>query len=222
MYTPVQVCNMALAKVANEAAQITSLPSAPNPEYPKEANLCSKFYPFALAEVLRSHTWNCAKKRTALALRSTTPTFGWSFKFALPADCEKPVACSIEANEWRSLRINNEWVVESGSILSNNNPLWLAYISNMDDLSTADSLFIQALYTNLAVKLAYPLTENRMLVRDLMNEYEQTIMPEAKRANTNEGNEFPIIDSEWIEATYSGGLRNTGRHTFAQTDVGSI
>lgn len=223
MYTPVQVCNLALAKVGNEAAQITSLPSEATPDYPKEANLCSKFYHVALQEVLRAHPWNCAKKRTALALKDSIPVFGFSYKFQLPADCLKPLDVSPEQQQWRSLRLNTEWFIEGRSVLSNYETLYMLYVSNMEDLSTADPLFISALYTNLAIKLCYPLNENRMLVKDLMNEYETIIMPEAKRANTIEGNEFPAIDSEWLEASFGSGIYGiTGHRTFSNSDYGTI
>lgn len=223
MYTDVQVCNLALAKVGNEAAQITSLPVTEDPAYPKEANLCSKFYHVALMEVLRAHPWNCAKKRTALALKSTTPVFGMSYQFQLPADCLKPLDVSPNQTEWRSLRLNTEWFIEGRAVLTNFETLYMLYVSNMEDLSTADPLFISALYTNLAIKLCYPLNENRLMVRDLMSEYEEIIMPEAKRANTIEGNEFPAIDSAWLEASYGSGIYGiTGAHKFTEADYGTI
>jgi hypothetical protein len=223
MYTPLQVCNLALAKVGNEAAQITSLPAESDPDYPKEANLCAKFYPIALAEVLRAHPWNCAKKRVELAMKSTSPVFGFSYQFQLPADCLKPLDVSPEQQEWRSLRLNVEWFIEGRAVLTNYEQLYMLYVSNMADLTTADPLFIAALYTNLAIKLCYPLNENRLLVKDLMNEYETIIMPEAKRANTMEGNEFPAIDSEWLEASYGNGIYGiTGAHKFTDANYGTI
>ncbi len=219
MYTALQVCNLALAKVGNEASQITSLPATESSEFSKEANLCNKFYKVALAEVLRAHPWNCAKRRAALVLKSTTPTFGFSYQFNLPADCLKPLEVSPEQREWRSLRLNTEWFIEGRCVLSNFDQLYMLYVSTMDDLSNADPLFISALYTNLAIKLCYPLTENRLLVKDLMDEYMNMIMPEAKRANTVEGNAFPAIDSEWLEATYINSVNNqSGYHRFTNIE----
>lgn len=218
MYTALQVCNLALAKVGNEAAQITSIPATESSEFPKEANLCNKFYSVALAEVLRAHPWNCAKKRVPLTLKNTTPTFGFSYQFSLPSDCLKPIAVSPEQREWRSLRLNTEWLIEGRDVLSNFDTLYMMYVSTMEDLRNADPLFIACLYTNLAIKLCYPLTENRLLVRDLMGEYNE-ILAEAKRANTNEGNEFPVIDSEWIEASFISGVNQSGGfHRFANIE----
>jgi hypothetical protein len=62
----------------------------------------------------------------------------------------------------------------------------------------------------LAAKLAYPLTENRVLTNDLIQELEQVVLPDARRVNSFEGREAPVIDSEWLEATYAGG---SGAHT---------
>jgi len=202
-YTPVQVCNLALAKVGDESAQITSIPATPGEDYSKEANLCSKFYGVTLREVLAIHPWNCAKKRVALALDEESPVYGWEYKFSMPADCARPVrATSVEDTD-RTFRYNSEWVVESGKILSNHGNLWLSYIQNMENLANADALFIKTLYTALAIKLVYPLTESRNLTKDIMNELETVILPEARRVNGFSGYEMPTIDSAWVEATYN-------------------
>ena len=68
-----------------------------------------------------------------------------------------------------------------------------------------DELFIRCLYTQLAIKVAYPLTEDAKLVRMLEDEMSQVILPEARRVNSFEGYEAPSVDSEWLEASYASG-----------------
>lgn len=222
MYTPVQICNLALARIGNEAAQISSIPVAPAEKYSKEANLCSKFIRPALLETLRIHTWNFAKKRAALSKFSDAPAFGFTNKFALPADCVRPLECRDSASSERRLRFSVEWVVEGRTILSNAEALYMLYIGEPEDFSAADSLFIKAFYMNLAAKICYPLTEDRVLLNDILTEIEQVIMPEARRVNSFEGSEFPVIDSEWLEAGYVGtdGFE-TGNRSF-QSGYGSF
>lgn len=203
-YTSVQVCNLALSKVGDEAAQITSLPATPSDDYPKEANLCLKFYEPSLKEVLRMHAWNCAKRRTKLAQLTDAPSYGWDYQHAIPADCIRPLSVSPTDGSNRTFRYNSEWVVEARVILSNQSDLWMLYIQDMADLASADSLFIKTLYTVLAAKLAYPLTQNRNLVKDITTEFETIVLPDARRVNSFEGKEFPIIDSAWLEASYAG------------------
>jgi hypothetical protein len=204
IYTPDQICNLALARVGDDASQITSLPETVSSKYSKEANLCYKFYGVSLQEVLRMHTWNCAKKRAKLARLSTAPTFGFSYQYSLPVDCARPLELHSTSDTSRLIRYNVEWLVEGRNILSNIEDAWLLYVSNMADLTNADSLFIKVLYMTLAAKLAYPLTENRVLTNDLIQELESVVLPDARRVNSFEGRENPIIDSEWIEATYAG------------------
>jgi hypothetical protein len=209
-YTPVQICNLALARVGDDGSQITALPETASSNYSKEANLCAKFYKVSLLEVLRMHTWNCAKKRAKLARLSTDPSFGFACQYALPVDCARPLQLNSTSDTERSIRYNVEWVVEGRSILTSIEDAWLLYISNMSDLTNADSLFVKVLYMTLAAKLAYPLTENRVLTNDLIQELEQVVLPDARRVNSFEGREAPVIDSEWLEATYAGG---SGAHT---------
>jgi len=203
-YTPVQVCNLALAEVGDEAAQITSLPATAGSEYSKEANLCSKFYEPSLHEVLRMHTWNCAKRRAKLARLSTTPVSGWAYEFQLPADCARPLEVTSSNTTERAIQFNTEWVIEGRTVRSNKEDLWILYIQNMADLTAADSLFVKVLYTTLATKLVYPLTENRNLAKDIRSELENVVLPDARRVNSFEGHENAVIDSEWIESSYNG------------------
>lgn len=200
-YSKVQIANLALAKVGSEAAQITSLT-----QDSKEANLCNKFYEPAKREVLRMHTWNCAKKRSELAKLTSTPDSGWKYEYALPADCVRPLELHASSSSDRTYIENIEWAVEGRKIRTNADGVWLLYIKNTDDPSEMDDLFIKAFYTNLAVKLAYPLTEDRQLTGFLMEELESVILPEARRINGTEGLEFPSVDSEWLEASYGSGF----------------
>ena len=203
-YTPVQVCNLALAEVGDEAAQISSLPATASSDFSKEANLCAKFYDVSLKEVLRMHPWNCAKKRIKLSRLTDIPINGWSHAFAVPADCVRPLEATATNTTDRMLRYSSEWVVEGRMVLSNREDIWMLYIQGMEDLTNADPLFIKVLYTTIAAKLAYPLTQDRLLAREIQNKLESVILPDARRVNSFEGHEMPVIDSAWLEASYSG------------------
>ncbi len=202
-FTPVQVCNLALAKVGDETAQITSLPATPSEDYPKEANLCAKFYDITLREVLEATEWKWARKRAILAENVDVPVFEWEFSHALPADCLRPLKVSSTADTSRQYNYRSEWDVEDRNIVSNTSDIFLLYVRNPATINNADSLFIRTLYTALAAKLSYPLTEDRNLTKDLMNEYELTVLPEARRVNSYAGHILPTVDSAWLNASYS-------------------
>lgn len=221
-YTPTQVCNLALAKVGDESAQITSLPATISEDYSKEANLCFKFYETTLREVLAATEWNCATTRRALSLNVDAPVYGWTYSFSLPADCARPLEVSANDGTGRTFRYRSEWDVEEGNVVSNKGTLWMKYIKNMANLATADSLFIKTLYTALAIKLAFPLTEDRNLVKDLMNELNTDVLPEARRVNGYSGYTVPTIDSAWLEASYSSYSGVPIQRFDLQDDYGTI
>ena len=176
LYTDVNACNNALALVADDSAQITSIPATPNEKYSKEANLCSKFYPVTLLEVLAETQWKFARDRIALSLLETTPEFEWEFEFSLPADCVRPLACMPTQNTGRYYIYKAEWDIEDGKVVSNKDELWMLYTKNIENLNKATPLFFKTLYYALAVKLAMPLTEDRNLKNDLMNQYETCLL----------------------------------------------
>jgi len=216
-YSKVQIANLALAKCGDESAQITSFE-----DDSKEANLVMKFYEPALREVLRMHAWNCAKRRAELVLTTETPVFGWENQFALPADCVRPLAVASDSGTQRFFRENSEWVVEGKKILSNHDQLYLLYIRYITDPNQMDELFIRTLYTHLAVKLCYPLTEDATLLRTLVDEIKVDVWPEARRVNSFEGYESPSVDSEWIEATHNGGSMSNSYPPFAASSYGTL
>jgi len=222
IYTPTSVCNLALAKVGNESAQITSIPASPSEEYSKEANLCAKFYETTLREVLRATEWKWARKRQALAQNVDAPVFEWDFSFALPADCARPLKLASTTDTQRQYNYTSEWDVEDGNVVTNQCEVWMLYIKNVENLNKADALFIKTLYTALAAKLVFPLTQNRNLTKDLMNEYELTVLPEARRVNSYSGRILPTVDSAWLNATHNNSIYDLNGRFDLQDDYGTI
>ena len=198
-YSNVQIANLALAKVGDEAGQITSFT-----DNSTEANLVNKFYEPALREVLRMHAWNCAKARKQLAQDTEDPAFGWDNQFSLPADCVRPLKAVASDTTQRFFREKSEWVIEGRKLLTNHTEVWLLYVKYLTDPNEMDELFIRALYTMLAIKVSYALNEDKQLLRVLEDEFNSVIMPEARRVNSFEGYEIPSVDSEWLEATFAG------------------
>jgi len=215
-YNQVQICNLALAKVGDDAAQITSLTDGSN-----EAALCSKFYEPTLRELLSMHTWNFTKSYGELSASTTDPTFGWDYSYPLPADCIRPLELRSYSSS-REHKLLDEWQVVGRNLYTNISDAYLIYVKYVTDPNLMSPLFVRALYTGLASKLAYVLTEDKNLVAALENELSQVIMPEAKRINAFEGLTFPTVDSEWIQATYTIGSMWEGARGFAQENYGDL
>jgi len=215
-YTNVQIANLALAKVGDEGGQITSFT-----QDSKEANLVNKFYEPSLREVLRMHTWNCATASTEMTQDTSTPTF-WDYQFSLPADCIRPLQLFRSSSSQRYVREKVEWRVEGRKVLTNFEQVWLLYVKYLTDPNQMDELFIRALYTQLAIKLAYPLTEDSQLVGLLEDEMHNVILPEARRVNSFEGYVLPSVDSEWLEATMTTSSASNSYPPFAQSSYGTL
>ena len=217
-YTKVQIANLALAKVGDEAGQISSFT-----QDSKEANLVNKFYEPSLREVLRMHTWNCAMARVEMTQDTETPAFGWDHQYSLPADCLRPLKLFRTSSSQRFVKEKVEWRVEGRKVLTNYDQVYLLYIKLLEDPNQMDDLFIRCLYTQLAIKLAFPLTEDTQMVRMLEDEMNSVILPEARRVNSFEGYEVPSVDSEWIEATYTSNSAYTQSFPpFSQSSYGTL
>lgn len=108
----ITICNLALGLIGEYEVSA----SQPNT---KQYQLCERFYDDVVRETIVEHNWNECKKRAILVEYATAPTFGYTYKFALPSDCLKVIRIGNGNNDW------DMWEVESGYILTNyaNSPL---------------------------------------------------------------------------------------------------
>ena len=175
-------------------------------------------YDQTLEETVRLHTWNCTKKRDELTTSDYTE-HGWEKQATIPADCVRLIALTNTDSFYRWLVPNVEWTVEGSLILSNDSDNYLLYQA-VPTVANMDALFAKAFYYMLAIKVAVPISGDRQIRQELMLELERVILPEARRVNGFEGYESNVIDSEWLEATYTpttGGLT-----TWQALSVGDI
>lgn len=85
---------------------------------------CARFYADARKETLAMHPWNEAKTRTIVLQESTSPLFGYSYKYAVPSDCLRIITVNS---------IPEGWEVEGGYILTNHIRDALSYDANSED-----------------------------------------------------------------------------------------
>ena len=87
MATEVDICNLALAHLGDDATIATLNP----PEGSAQAEKAARFYPIARNSLLEMHTWNFAAKRGNIAL-TTNSLDQWDYAYVAPADMMSPVA----------------------------------------------------------------------------------------------------------------------------------
>jgi len=191
MPSVVDICNEAMDLLG--ATTITSLN-----ENSKEARLCNRKFDVARDSVLRTHPWNVAIARAELAASSTSPPFGFTYSFPLPAD----PYCLRVLSFWNA-NVNNElaaydsnimFKIEGRNILSNEDSCKIVYISRVTDTEQFDPLLSTAIAHRLASDTAYAITGSNTVSQQMFSLYEQRLK-EAKGVDAMEGYpEQPLAD----------------------------
>lgn len=181
----VDICNSALQRVG--ATTISSL-SDTSPE----AKACNVAYDSNRRDELRKYKWNFAITRAVLSVAATAPAFGYSYRYALPADC------------LRVLRPNDydlDWVVEAGYILTNNDAttINLRYIKDITDPTLFDSSFYNVAAVSLAIDINERLTQSNTKRELLLREYKDAVA-DARRSNSFEAGPVEMPDDGWLIA----------------------
>lgn len=187
MPSVVDICNKALDKLGH--GPITSLDDGT-----KAANLCNRNWEMVRDEVLREHPWNFAIKRAALAASSDTPAWGFSYKFPIPAD-------NLRIIEVRDLS-TGDYQVENGSILADEDVLYVRYIRKVTDPNEYDVHFVEAVASRLAYELCEALTQKSAKEREFfITVYKESLIA-AKRTDGQENPPQQFEEDDWISVRY--------------------
>ena len=176
MATEVDICNLALAHLGDDATIATLSP----PEGSAQAEKAARFYPIARNTLLQMHTWNFAAKRGNLAL--TTNTLDqWDYAYVAPADMMSPISIiSPTAQNDYATRMSagdtpggitsnyaptivagqytpQQFAIEGTYIYTNQENAMLRYQAFITDPSTFSPLFVITLSWHLASMLAGPI-----------------------------------------------------------------
>ena len=87
MSSDVDICNLALARLGDEANIVSISP----PDQSAQAGYCARFYPMSLAAVLDEHNWGFNSKLVVLAL-TTNPSSLWDYCYEVPSDMISVIA----------------------------------------------------------------------------------------------------------------------------------
>lgn len=98
--------------------------------------------------ILRAANWRCLLSRSgSLAREAATPSFGYSYAYALPPDYVRVVEMSVDA----------EWAVEGSLLLTDEAEafiLYVAYDKAKDLVARLDAHMVKAIVAQLAVDIA--------------------------------------------------------------------
>ena len=175
MATEVDICNLALAHLGDDA----TIASLNPPEGSAQAEKAARFYPIARNTLLEMHTWNFAAKRGNIAL-TTNSLDQWDYAYVAPADMMSPVAIiSPTAQNDYATRMSagdtpggitsnyaptivagqytpQQFSLEGDLIYTNQENAMLRYQAFITDPSLFSPLFVITLSWHLASMLAGP------------------------------------------------------------------
>jgi len=176
----VSICNSALIKVG--AGRIISLD-----DDSKEARVCEEQYEKVTSDLLRSHPWNFAIKRSTLAALVDSPAYGFSYQFTVPSDCLRVL--EVGTNE-------TPWEKEGSAILTDSSTCSIKYVARVDE-SFFDSNFNEVLALKLAADICYSLVQSVQLREQLRGEFKDKLR-EARSYDAQEGGVRQAIANDFI------------------------
>lgn len=196
MPSEVDVCNDALSQIG--ASVITALDDGS-----VNANHCTRLYPQLRRSILRSHHWNFAEARIALAQDATAPIFEFAFSYALPTDLLKikeyngatPTTSTLTLFE---IQLPRRYKIEGRKLLTNDGVVNIVYVRDETDPNIWDGLFYQVVATWLASKLANAIMKDSRTAKDLKVEVIDLLLPMAAAVDGQEGSEHPYAIDDLI------------------------
>ena len=150
------------------------------------------------------------------------PDFEYSYQHRLPSDFIRTSYVTNTSEVYYYGKSKVYYSIEGNALLSNEENIYLCY-SKAPEPENMDSLFQQAFVVLLAARMAVPITGELAFYKLLLEEFNNVIMPEARRANAFEKQDAPEVDSEYLESTYTTGSSiSNSRPPFSQTSYGSF
>ena len=172
MTSEVEIINSAMNMIG--ASNIIS-----RSEDSKAARVSNQRYDAIRDAVLRSHPWNCAVTRRALAPDVDTPAFDWKFQFTLPAD---PFCLRV----LRLDHLDIDHRVEGRKIVTDESTINLVYIARITDPNTYDTLLVEAISARLAADVSFTLSQSTSLTQSMYALYDSKLK-EARFVDATEG-----------------------------------
>lgn len=199
MSSEVDICNLALARLGDNA----TVASIDPPEGSPQAEHCARFYPMARDSLLEMFPWRFATRREKLAIL-TGETWSWSFAYAEPMGLLKILAVlpvvgvDSDTQQYESESDSNG----VGIILTNQVNASVRFISRVTDTTKYPPLFVDALAWLLASYLAGPVIKGdsgagigKVCLQSFMLAFSN-----AKLSDANQRNVHPEHIPGWIAA----------------------
>lgn len=181
----ISICNQALMFI--KAGRITAFDGKS-----EAARVCEQAYEHARDKVFEEHNWNVCLTRMALAPLATTPAYGFTHEFLLPADpwCIRV----LEVVDAQGNPVVHK--PEGRKILANTDDIRITYVARITDPSLYSPLMRECIARRLAADVVFSLTGVGSMVQ-LQEDLYQKVLAEARSIDASQGTqgETYIADS---------------------------
>lgn len=176
----------------------------PSTDTSETARTLDFLYDFSRKEVLRAHTWGCAKEDVQISADSTAPSFKWSRAFTLPVDFVRMVSIQeVDIDFINPPRFE----IKGRKILTNEAaPLKVTYVKDLEEVGDMDDMLIKAIALKLASEGCLARTDSIPMADFILNRY-NTFVEEAKFTDTMERRRAlndAHVNSSWDTSHFGG------------------
>ena len=166
MASNVDIVNNALSILG--ASTISSLT-----EDTKNARISNQRFENVRNRVFRSHPWNCLIKRVQLAASSTNPVIEFAKSYPLPSDFLRVL--KIHNGTTDSVASDMPYKIEGKNVITDEATVYLVYVSKDTDPNNYDSYLYEVLAYQLAADMAYGITNNATLAKNLLADADEKL-----------------------------------------------
>lgn len=126
--------------------------------------------------VLESREWTFAKQRLLLAQDAVAPAFGYTYQYILPSNVIRVIRVYNNSGTINGRPdLVDDWVREGYRVLTDEaSPIFAEVLLRVDEGAFSPGM-VMALAARLTSAFAIPLTENRQLAKDFMDNYKALV-----------------------------------------------
>ena len=155
MQSLIHLFNTALAELGGEQIPLNISPI----ESDAVGAICQNIFPHVLDTVLEAHEWGFAKARVVLALlpEQEPMNHSYHFRYAIPADCVKPIRIVVPQGETvyrHQVNRSPAYVIEGQYILCNVERAEFLYVARVTEPRRWPAYFADVLVWKMAAGLA--------------------------------------------------------------------
>jgi len=197
MASKLDIINRALVKVGQ--ARISSID-----ENSKGATTIRTVYDQVRDTLMQSYVWNFTKTRVQLAADLTAPTFGFQYRYRLPANTLRVLGIADDTEPTRNYSSSRNAFKHEGEFIYTDvgAPLNLFITQRMEETGTYPPDFANLLALDIALEIFYDVTKGTERYSAIRQDRAMA-MRNAKLNHAIENSPEVMAASEWVDSRFS-------------------